>query len=461
MSPAQDAASRVWSAWRALTGAPPSPRPALGTRRLKAADHDWHRPETPIYGPTGAQNGARLAAAKARAAYFNNSHLRAAGDAFVGSVAPRAPRPRLDEPTASLWTRWARDCDLMGNHALDAILATCALELFITGEFLVVFRAGEETPSGVPLRLEVKPSAQLDHALHQDFRDGRYIRHGVEFTRAGRPVAYYFLRHVPGHHEPTAAPHGHDRVEARFVAHGFERHSPGQIRGVPKTAPVLHALSVINAYTQAAVVNARAGASKFGFLKWDPEFAPDAASLSDYEEDYDRISFEGTPGHYHELPPGMEPVEVNWQYPNDEFAPFIKAQLRAVAAGLGLTYEQLSGDLEGVTYSSARVALLEVRRRFEAFQRNVIVDQFMRPAWRWFTQTAAIAGVLPAEAGEPEWILPAFEHVDPQRAVAADVAELQAGLTSRAALIAKRGRDIDRVDAERAADPLAQQEPSE
>lgn len=45
----------------------------------------------------------------------------------------------------------------------------------------------------------------------------------------------------------------------------------------------------------------------------------------------------------------------------------------AVAAGLGLPYELVSGDLEGVTYSSIRAGLIEFRCRVEQFQHNVVV----------------------------------------------------------------------------------------
>jgi capsid protein len=57
-------------------------------------------------------------------------------------------------------------------------------------------------------------------------------------------------------------------------------------------------------------------------------------------------------------------------------------QFRAVAAAMGITYEQLTGDLTQVNYSSIRAGLLEFRRRCEAIQHGVIVHQLCRPIWR-------------------------------------------------------------------------------
>jgi capsid protein len=45
---------------------------------------------------------------------------------------------------------------------------------------------------------------------------------------------------------------------------------------------------------------------------------------------------------------------------------FLRTQFRVVAATIGITYEQLTGDLTGVNYSSNRAGMLEFRRRCES-----------------------------------------------------------------------------------------------
>lgn len=73
----------------------------------------------------------------------------------------------------------------------------------------------------------------------------------------------------------------------------------------------------------------------------------------------------------------------------------MKNHLRAIAAGLGLPYELVSGDLEGVTYSSIRAGLIEFRRRVEQLQHNVVVHLFCRPVWERFVRLAVLTAICP------------------------------------------------------------------
>ncbi len=90
------------------------------------------------------------------------------------------------------------------------------------------------------------------------------------------------------------------------------------------------------------------------------------------------------PGTMQELAPGEE-VEFNnppgtaADYPN-----FMKQQLMAIAAGIGLPYELLSGDMAGVSDRALRLIINEFRRRIQQIQHNQIIFQFCRPVWnRW------------------------------------------------------------------------------
>jgi capsid protein len=51
-----------------------------------------------------------------------------------------------------------------------------------------------------------------------------------------------------------------------------------------------------------------------------------------------------------------------------------------------------------------------------------------------------------------EFLPPKFQAVDPQKDTAADLLQLQAGLRSRREMVAERGRDLEELDAELAAD---------
>lgn len=120
----------------------------------------------------------------------------------------------------------------------------------------------------------------------------------------------------------------------------------------------------------------------------------------------------------------------------------------------------ISGDLEGVTYSSIRAGLVEFRRRIEQLQHTVIVFQFCRPVWERFVRLAVLSGALPARDFDRDparylacdWLPPKWGWVDPAKDARAEIEQIRAGLKSRSQSIAERGYDIEEVDAAIAAD---------
>lgn len=158
------------------------------------------------------------------------------------------------------------------------------------------------------------------------------------------------------------------------------------------------------------------------------------------------------------LPPG---TDVKFSTPGSglsQQSDFVRLQLHEVAAGLGLQYSQLTGDLSQVNYSSARFGHLEHRRRVEMLQRTLIEAQILRPLWRAWIGHKALAGeITTAEAASPDFlgvrfVRPGWESLDPLKEVNADIRALEAGLKSRAEITAGRGRDLAELDEEIAAD---------
>jgi lambda family phage portal protein len=170
------------------------------------------------------------------------------------------------------------------------------------------------------------------------------------------------------------------------------------------------------------------------------------------------------PGSLIPLPPG---ADIQFSDPADpgDYGAFVKNHIRAIASGLGVPYELVSGDLEGVTYSSIRAGLVEFRRRIEQLQYAVVVFQFCRPVWERFVRFAALSGAIdapgfdrdPAPWLAVEWLPPKWEWVDPLKDARAEIEQIRAGLKSRSQSIAERGYDIEEVDAAIAADRAREQ----
>jgi len=138
------------------------------------------------------------------------------------------------------------------------------------------------------------------------------------------------------------------------------------------------------------------------------------------------------------------------------------SMLRAVARALGVTYEQLTGDLAGVTYSSIRAGMLEFRRWCEAWQYMVMVHQFCEPIWTPFVESLILSGYLGDGAAaeykakpenfEAKWDAPGWQWVDPEKEVNAAKTAIRAGLDSRDRLCAANGLSAAEIDREQEAD---------
>jgi capsid protein len=79
------------------------------------------------------------------------------------------------------------------------------------------------------------------------------------------------------------------------------------------------------------------------------------------------------------LDPGED---IKFTSPSDvggNYEAFMRQQLRSIAVGVGLTYEQLTSDLTEVNYSSIRAGLIEFRRKAAQIQHHLMVYQFCRP----------------------------------------------------------------------------------
>ena len=224
------------------------------------------------------------------------------------------------------------------------------------------------------------------------------------------------------------------RVPAADCLHLFKPLAAGQLRGITWLAPVLLRLHELDQFEDAALVKAKVAALFTGFIT-DPDGT--AGGLSGTNTG-GALTVGMEPGSLIPLPPGTD-IRFSNPTEHDAYAPFVKNHLRAVAAGLGLPYELVSGDLEGVTYSSIRAGLIEFRRRVEQLQHNVVVHLFCRPVWERFVRLAVLTGELPARDFDRnpdaylgcEWLPPKFDYVDPMKDVQAEILAIGAGLKSR------------------------------
>ncbi|ODA67107.1 Phage portal protein, lambda family [Methyloligella halotolerans] len=368
-----------------------------------------------------------------------------------GGIKPQSthPDPAKAEELNLLWEHWTPQADADGGLDFNGLLGLAVRGMVIDGESFCSF--GFENGQ---LKLRLIDPDQIDSSRDQQLTGGANIIQGIELDRSGRRLAYHLFRDRIG--LGFAWSQERVRLPASEVLHLFNPIVAGQLRGLSWFAPVLLRLADLDTAHDAQLVRQKIAALLTGFII---DMEGTGGSLAESVADsFAETSLE--PGEMRVLKSGQdvrfsEPAKVG-----AEVIDFLKITAREIAAGLGLPYEVLTGDLSDVNYSSIRAGLVEWRRQVDALQRNVIIHKFCRPIWRRFITTAILTGQIDAPGFErnPEpylsanWLTRRFDWVDPKKDVEAEIAAINAGLMSRRQAVAGRGIDIEDLDREIAAD---------
>jgi lambda family phage portal protein len=426
-----------------------------------------------------------LIVARCRDLVRNNPWASSAIDNFESQVIGNGIRPRwnIQDPVLKAkveleFGRWAKSsaCDSAGLLDFYGIQCLAAREVFEAGEVLSRFYV--RPPSWnlrVPLQLQLIESEQLpifrniisggsDGMIQMPL--GNTVRVGIEFDKWGRRVAYQLYKENPG--ETMFFPlEGIQfmRVPAVDMLHVYKPKRAGQLRGEPHMTNVLALLYELEQYTDASLVKKKIQ-TMFAYIFEKP--APDGPDLLPVDQVNGPPSdFSNPQTNYADFEPGTcintlpgETVKFPPLPQENDFQSFVSVELHKLAIGVGATYEQLTGDLKGVNYSSIRAGLLDFRRKCEQFQRNIIIRQFCHPVvCRWLFE-AVFAGVisLPGYASNPSqyediaWSTPRWDWVDPLKDAQAAQQQVRSGFTSREAIVAELGEDVATIDAQTTAD---------
>ena len=402
--------------------------------------------------------------ARARYLIRNNGYAANAVESWAGNAVGTGIKPSsgiadtaLKDKVQRLWLRWTDESDAEGITDFYGQQRRASRELFIAGE--VFFRIRPRWPEdglSVPLQLQMLPSEMLPLGRNESLSNGNRIRQGIEFDKIGRRVAYHFLRRHPGDITDPGLAGETVRVPAESVLHIIDPVDAGQLRGVSRFAPALVKLFLLDQYDDAELDRKKVAAMFVGFVR-RPEREFDNGNETD-ERGEPLLPLE--PGQLQMLD---DREDVTFSQPADvggNYESFQYRTLLQVAASLGLPYANLSADMLKANYSNTRAALLEFRRRVEAFQHSVIVFQLCRVVWARWMDMAVLSGSLALPEYESKrhdyldcaWLPPRWDWVDPLKDIKAEIVAIEAGLKSRTQAIAERGYDAAMVDAEIAAD---------
>lgn len=360
------------------------------------------------------------------------------------------------------WWDWSQreNCDVTGKRSWREIQKSVITSAAKDGEFIVRLVTGADGGK-YGLALQVLDPQRCPVDLNQD-RDGSgtFIRQGIRFNRYGKPLGYLFRTLDESEANFWTGGKKYVEIPAEEIVHGFLEDMVGQKRGLPWMATALYRMRQMAAMEQAAIVNARVGANKLGFIEWE-----EGSNGPEYDED-EGIEIESEPGEYTVLPQGARVKETSPQYPSNEYSPFVKQALRSMAAGFGVLYNNLASDLEGVNFSSIRQGTLDEREHWKDLQ-EWLIESLVQPVFNAWLPRALLLGKLTSN-GKPlraerldryrtavSWQARRWQWIDPRADVQSAVDSKNNMLTSPSTIIREQGKDPQAVWAESARDVAA------
>lgn len=400
----------------------------------------------------------------------NNPNASAGIDSFVSTLIGRGLTPRwntgnpdLDAKILDLWKLSVPEFDAsvcgLDFYGLQTLMATSML---MSGGVLSQFRYHPVSSDlTVPLQIQVLENDHMYDCYDQDLPNGNTLRLGIEITPNGRRAAYHIYPEHPGDNYIYKSSVIPIRIPANDMLHVYAPRRPGQLRGVPWLAQVITGLHNIDEYDDAERIRKKISAMYAGFIttpSGDPSLSGLPGLDTEYDDDDDLVGLE--PGLIQSLNPGES---IEWSKPADvgeTFEPWMMHNQRQIAKALKITYEQLTGDLRNVNYSSIRAGLVEIYRYCRAIQAQIIVHKACRPVTTRWLDIAVVSGriFIPRYYKNRKriinniWDPDGWDWVDPLKDLQAELLAIRGGIKSRSRSVGERGSNAAEIDTEIAKD---------
>ena len=314
----------------------------------------------------------------------------------------------------------------------------------IFGESWLLMDDNDDPQKPVTLSVQVIHPQRIQlHSVRQTTA-GVSRRLGMRLNSAGQPIAAYVAKTLPN--DSHAYNLDEDEVSLDSLLHCFEEQTPGQLRGIPWLAPAMGRLKDLKDFVHANLIAEQVAACTGAFIGGvtDPVLLAESGRSKSNLEDM-------APGAIQYLGDGETITFSDPARPGTTLAPYVEWSLHGVAAALRYPYELLAKQFTN-NFSGGRLALIDGRITFKIWQ-SCLIERVCRKVWARFVDQCVYQGALQISPMvyeqnrdhflQHQWIPPGWPWVDPEKEVRADVAAIEAGLTTQTESLASRGRDFD------------------
>lgn len=350
----------------------------------------------------------------------------------------------LNKQIEKAWRRWckARNCDVTGEQSFTQILRMMVERKRVDGGILVLYRY---TPGGVvPFKIQCLEVDELDATVTTPKNAGNKVVGGIEYNKYRRPVGYWIRQYdIEGWTllDPVY-------IEAKDVFFYKAKHRPSQLREMSDLAPTITRIRDTNEFITAVSVKERIAACLSVLIKKaipSGGFGRNGNRGQDGQVDYAGKKL--GPGMIMEMNAGDEAQVVDPKGAATDATAFLKTQQGLIGAGQGLSYEAISRDMSGATYSSARQNAIEDESTYT--EEIELLEAFMSEVYEHFVISGYLTGLFQmpgfwdkkADFLDHSWVKAPKKWIDPAKESTADKTALQSGQKTFQDLCAERGKD--------------------
>ena len=327
---------------------------------------------------------------------------------------------KLVEAKWELWSNTPLECDIEGRLTIPQMTEAAFKMWVVFGEILaeLPYRIRRGSKTGTKVRL-LSPTRIVNRSdafsrLHS----------GVRVDADGMPMSYVVSRDNPltGTEEfEVIARDSYGRPKVIHVFSGL----PGQTRGIGILVAILRVAKQFDQLADATLLASIIQTVFAASIESEAPTEDTLRALLNPKEQALLLAQGGTPfdifmaakdgwGEGHPIDVGfagriahMFPGEKlqfhSPEQPATAYKEFSLHLLREMARCLGLTYESATGDYEGATYSSVRMAVNEIFAITKA-RRKFILSPFLQPIYEAWLEEKIDAGEIPFPGGVANFI---------------------------------------------------------
>jgi len=336
------------------------------------------------------------------------------------------------------YNAWANStaCDHEGHNTLYGLQYLWTSTIIESGG--VIVKKNIVALMKFPLQLQTLEQQYLDSSKQDARKKGNNVVDGIEFAANGKVEGYWLLEDVKAYQGEN----GSVFVPVEDIAFAFFKERAGQHLGVSWFAPITKSLDERNGLKEAMLMQQRIAASFGVIIKGASKTMGLEGKDTGKLKDADGLEYDSLEAGMIGYTDGNTDVATVSPPKADNGKGFHESIDRDIAVGMGMTYEQLTGNYGNVTWASGRLARGEFYTNLDVWQLFMMVPA-LNKIMDWYDELYGIK--FGGSSVERSWVLPHRSAVNPVEEIDVDIRKVRTAAMTPQEFSRKHGGNFEDI----------------